>query len=175
MIMAKVIVYLLLTSCLCVPGKAQTTLDASEQQWIAKIKNKPLPNFSLKDLDGIPVTNDQLKGDVVIFNFWSVSCSNCVKEIPELNRLKEKYDGKGVKFVAVCTETVAAVKKLMKKKQFDYRLIANGGSLDSALDVPVYPTHVIVDETGTIKDVLIGGNEVLDQLDASIGQASRKE
>jgi tetratricopeptide (TPR) repeat protein len=52
---------------------------------------QPVPAFSLKDLAGKRVTLDDLKGKVVVVNYWGVWCGWCVAELPEYQKLFEQY------------------------------------------------------------------------------------
>jgi peroxiredoxin len=47
------------------------------------------PKFSLKDMNGTPVTLDSLRGKVVVLNFWSKTCGPCLEEMPDLAELTE--------------------------------------------------------------------------------------
>jgi thiol-disulfide isomerase/thioredoxin len=73
-------------------------------------QDKPLPKLILKSITGEEVNSDKLKGKIVMINFWSTSCGPCLEEIPQLNKLKEKYD-KDVHFIAIAPD---------KKKDIQY-------------------------------------------------------
>ena len=60
-----------------------------------------MPTLSLKDFEGKAITSDAFKGDVLVLDFWATWCGPCITEIPEFNRLQEKYAGKGVKVIGV--------------------------------------------------------------------------
>jgi peroxiredoxin len=49
----------------------------------------PVPRFSLRTADNVSITNRALNGQVVILNFWSTSCTSCIKEIPELQKIED--------------------------------------------------------------------------------------
>src|SRR5215217_207039 len=64
------------------------TLEREEKERQAKLMaliNQPLADFSFTDIKGNKLSKTDLKGKVVVFNFWFVECGPCIREMPELN------------------------------------------------------------------------------------------
>ncbi len=61
----------------------------------------PLPEINLQDFDGKKVAAGQLKGSVLVLDFWATWCNPCIAEIPAWNNLQQKYGDKGVKVIGV--------------------------------------------------------------------------
>lgn len=59
------------------------------------------PGFAFARFEGGTVSSEQLKGRVVMLDFWATWCPPCREEMPYLVRLAREYEGKGVSFVAV--------------------------------------------------------------------------
>jgi peroxiredoxin len=59
------------------------------------------PNLSLRDLDGKHVRLSDLRGHIVVVNFWATWCGPCREELPRLRKLAADLAGKGVELVAV--------------------------------------------------------------------------
>jgi thiol-disulfide isomerase/thioredoxin len=55
-----------------------------------------LPDVSYIDTSGTAYTKPSLNGKVVVINFWATWCKPCLKEIPDLSKISEKYKGRGV-------------------------------------------------------------------------------
>ena len=55
-----------------------------------------LPDFSVKDLQGSPVSSADLRGRVVLVDFWATWCQPCKKEMPGYQKLAEKYGARGL-------------------------------------------------------------------------------
>ena len=59
------------------------------------------PDFTLANLDGDWVTLNELKGKVVLLNFWGTWCGPCRQEIPAFINLTEKYKKDGLEIVGI--------------------------------------------------------------------------
>ena len=73
------------------------------QKRVKKNSNQALiaPDFTLADLDGNWVSLSELKGKVVLLNFWGTWCGPCRREIPAFIKLTEKYKKDGLEIVGI--------------------------------------------------------------------------
>ena len=69
---------------------------------------KPAPDFTLRDLDGEPVSLSQFKGTVVLLDFWAGWCAPCIGDLVFLRRIEEKTAPRSVVFLKVSLEKEAA-------------------------------------------------------------------
>ena len=76
------------------------------------------------DLEGTTFTLDELKGKVVVINFWFVACKPCVEEIPELNELVEKYEEKDVVFLGFALDNEKRLNSFLEKTPFKYHIFS---------------------------------------------------
>ncbi len=76
---------------------------AAEDAW----RGKAAPEFSLKTLDGRTVKLAELRGKVVLLNFWATWCGPCKVEIPWLNDFSTRYRQQGLEVVGVSMDNVA--------------------------------------------------------------------
>jgi Uncharacterized protein SCO1/SenC/PrrC, involved in biogenesis of respiratory and photosynthetic systems len=120
---------------------------------------KQAENFSATDLNGQKYSLNDFRGKVVLLTFWSTSCPICQSEIPNLNRLSQKYDGKDVVFLALTMENETKVASFLKKKPFDFRITPNSFDVllkyadrdrDGNLNVG-YPAYYIINQKGEIE------------------------
>ncbi|WP_420388500.1 peroxiredoxin family protein [Roseivirga sp.] len=141
---------------------------ASEEAKLAKIRmfenrksadfmlNEKAPDFTLKDMDGNDVTLDDLKGEVVLLNFWFVGCKPCIMEMPELNELVKEFKPHGVRFLAIGLDNPERVKAFLEKQDFNYTLLPNGRRVAGAYSISSYPTHLLLNEEGKVVFSQIG-------------------
>lgn len=94
--------------------------------------------FGLKDID---------KPRFV--NFWFTSCMPCIKEIPDLNELKEEYSDT-VDFVAITFNTQQQVDKFLEQRPIDYQHITGQQAALSQYGVRSYPMNMLLDKDGKI-------------------------
>ncbi|WP_223034078.1 TlpA family protein disulfide reductase [Hanstruepera marina] len=119
--------------------------------------NKPLSSFSLSNMDGKTINKTKLLGKVTVFNFWFTGCVPCIREMPELNELVNEYEDK-VNFIAPTFNTKEEVQKFLTKKQFKYDILYDSKQLNELLNIESYPTHIIIDEKGVVREVIFGAN-----------------
>lgn len=100
---------------------------------------------------------------VYVINFWFINCPPCKQEIPELNKVVEKYkDNKDVLFIGIALDNKAELAAFLKTTPFNYNIVDEGRFYAQKHEIDGYPTHVIVGKDGMIKFSTIGlaGNTV---------------
>src|SRR5689334_15426763 len=88
------------------------------------VKNPdPAPALNVKDLDGKPISLDDVRGKIVLLNFWATWCGPCRAEIPDLIELQKKYkDQLAIIALATDEDEPAEVKKFAQKAGINYRI-----------------------------------------------------
>ncbi len=107
------------------------------------------PDFSIKDLEGNPVTSAALKGKIVLLHFWATWCHFCRKEIPPLNELYKEYGKQGVIFLAVSLDRggPSAVRALMKRIKINYQVAMGDNNISKAFgNIRGLPTTFIINQ-----------------------------
>jgi len=147
----KLIIILLTTSIFACKEVPETQ---NQSAFIQKYKNKSLPTFALKTLDGKIINSESLKGKAVMINFWSTTCGPCILEMPQLNQLKKDY--KDVVFLALAPEDSLKIERFLTKHQFEFVIIPDSKQLFEEWGINEYPKNFFVDQNGIIKDVKEG-------------------
>lgn len=130
---------------------------ANDKQKLLELKGKTIKPFNVNDIYGNSYSSEFLKGKVVVMNFWFVACSPCVKEIPDLNEVVEKYQNRDdVVFLAFAKDTESLLGKFLAHTQFEYNIIPRAAPISKLYNVYAYPTHIVVDKNGMIQSAEVG-------------------
>ena len=113
--------------------------------------DKPAPEFAFKDLAGKLYSLTDLKGKVVVLNFWFTQCGGCIMEMPDLNELKQNYNSKDVVFLGITFDDNSKINTFLTKHKFDYTILPDAKKACLDYDIYGYPTSVVIDRSGVIK------------------------
>lgn len=127
-------------------------MSAHEQQLQALV-GKPLPAFALPDLQGNPVSSQNLVGKPVVLNLWFTSCGPCLEEMPYLNQIRSKKAGTDVVFLAVTFDSKEKVQAFLQKRPFTFRHVVGAKQYCDQFATG-FPTTMFVDRSGIIQSVL---------------------
>jgi peroxiredoxin len=120
------------------------------------LENRPAPQFKGRALDGKPVSLADLRGKVVLLNFWGTWCPPCREEIPELTRLHHELHEKGLEIVSVNVgDPKTRLEKFAAEQKIPYPILVQD-SLPHRYRVASFPTSVIIDQQGQIRYVAEG-------------------
>lgn len=101
----------------------------------------------LMDIQG---QNISFKGKLTVINVWATWCSTCIRELPELNRLQQKYrDNPDIQFIAFADEDLNIVEKALNRWSFNYRHVVDARSFTRSLKsgiVKTYPQNLILNK-----------------------------
>lgn len=112
------------------------------------VMGEPLPDFTLKNLEGEDVTLSEIKGKIVLINFWATWCTWCDKEMPDLQRLKEENDDLVVLAVNV-EESREEAQKYVTDGGYDFQVVLDEkGEVSAQYLVTGLPGSYFVDENG---------------------------
>jgi peroxiredoxin len=121
-----------------------------------EMEGKPFPEFSFKDLNGNLVSNETMKGKIIVIKCWYIHCTPCIKEFPHVNKLAEKYkDRKDILFVSLAEDSPEQLKAFLAKRPLAYSVIPSMKIyMNEALQLNSFPTHFILNKEGLIAKVL---------------------
>lgn len=113
------------------------------------------PSFKLDSITAKTViTSDSLKGDVVVLNFWSTSCVNCLKEIDELNLIHES--GRATVVGIVLDDDPQRVQNLVDKKGIKYQVLQGDQEIFERFDGFSIPYTLVLDRSRTVREKFYG-------------------
>lgn len=112
---------------------------------------KKFDGFSANDMNGKLVDTKQLKGKVLVINFWFTTCPPCKAERPYLNQIVNDYKSdSNVVFIAIALDQKEQLEPYLTDHEFKYNIIPAGKKIADSYDIQGYPTQVIVDKEGKV-------------------------
>jgi len=119
------------------------------------------PQVQFQTLTGQPFTLGQLRGQVVLLNFWATWCIPCREEIPVLNAMQHELEGKGLKVIGASLEdTAAGVEEYQKEvRKFEYQVLVGGNEAKAKFGGTPLPTTYLIDRDGRIRQKIIGARD----------------
>lgn len=137
--------------------------------------NSPAPDFYLRDLKGKWYSLKDLKGKIVVLNFWFIACKPCVNEMPVLNAIKESYDPAQVIFLALSLDHRDAIHDFLKGHQFEYTILPGSKETADKYKMNAYPASVVIDNKGITRFIQIGGPNIRENLSKAIERALKRK
>lgn len=111
----------------------------------------PLWSLPISGRDGENLEMTDLRGKVVVLDFWSTTCAPCLRQIKELESLHRSMgDRVAVVGVAVGGERLEELDKFDRDRNVSYPLVLGNSSMASAYEVETLPTLYILDATGRV-------------------------
>jgi peroxiredoxin len=120
----------------------------------------PAPDFALKSDSGENLRLSELRGEVVLINFWASWCGPCRQEMPILNELHEQYQDMGFTVLGVnVEENSAQARKLLEDMPVTFPVLFDTDSkVSRQYDVVAMPSTVLVDRDGNVRYLHRGYN-----------------
>ncbi len=133
--------------------------DNDEMLRLDKI-GAPAPNWKgLSQVSGpVPVGLNELKGRVVILDFWATWCLACRMSAPKLTAWQAKFGAQGLSVIGITDDPVDEASQAARSFGMRYHAIATDPSYTTqrAFGVRALPTVFVIDKRGVIRDVSVG-------------------
>jgi cytochrome c biogenesis protein CcdA/thiol-disulfide isomerase/thioredoxin len=136
-------------------------------------------------LNSPPLTPDELKGKVVLVDFWTYSCINCLRSIPYVRAWADKYKDQGLVVIGVHApefafeKNIGNVKQAVAKLRIDYPVaVDNDYAIWRAFNNEYWPADYFIDAKGQIRHHFFGegdyaeSEKVIQQLLAEAGKGN---
>jgi len=126
----------------------------------AMLSKPDAPTVTFVTLEGQPIQLDNLRGKVVLVNFWATSCPGCIKEMPGMVETYQQYKARGFEIIAVAMsyDPPNHVVNFTQTRQlpFPVALDVKGELAQAFGDVRLTPTSFIIGKKGQILEQKLG-------------------
>jgi thiol-disulfide isomerase/thioredoxin len=165
--MLRQYVLLLSLSAVVIAGCGQPSassrkpIEQSKQDAIAAGEiGSRLPDFSVKDLQGRNISSADLRGKVVLIDFWATWCQPCKKEMPGYQKLADRYGSRGFAVVGFKFDTMTDAEdpiKFARKIGVRYPLAVAAEDLKLKFGgIEGLPTTMLYDRQGILRYKIVG-------------------
>ncbi len=149
------------------PPKLITVDDNNEKLETDITSFGDVPDFDISTIDGKNISIRDLRGKVVIINFWATWCSTCVIELPDMLNLVNNYEGKVILLAISSDSKIQSLTRFIDKQSDDLKNIINSDIAYISFDenkaitydlflTQRYPETIIVSKDGKMVRKIIG-------------------
>jgi len=115
------------------------------------------PEWKVTAIAGAPSSVAQLRGRVVLLDFWASWCGPCRMLAPRLSALKDKFGAQGLSVVGLTTDEAEKAAVFAEKNQMRYGIVIDKDAETSrAYGVSALPTMLLIDKKGIVREVFVG-------------------
>lgn len=129
----------------------------AKNEYAAGIKrrftNQPSKDFELSTIDGRKVKLSDLKGKVVMVNFWATWCQPCIKEMPTFIKTYEKYKAQGFEILAISVDEIEdrpKVTSFVTRLKINFPVLYDEG-VAKLYEAKSFPTTLFIGKAGNIR------------------------
>lgn len=120
----------------------------------------PVPAQTFVTLKGEKIATSDLRGKVVLVNFWATDCVICARELPQMIATYKKYQTRGLETVAIAMQYDPPnyVIQYTEKNALPFKIVLDpvGAHATAFGNVKLTPTTFIIDKRGNIVDKIVG-------------------
>ncbi len=127
----------------------------------AAVLGKPAAEWAAKDLGGKPVGLKDLRGKVVVLDFWYRGCGWCIRAMPQVAALADEFRGRPVAVFGMCTDNSDADARFVVEKMGIRYPVLMAPAVPEKYHVSAFPTLVVIDGKGVVRDVHVGYSPTL--------------
>jgi cytochrome c biogenesis protein CcdA/thiol-disulfide isomerase/thioredoxin len=167
------------------PGAMMKAAEAPPSKALPVEGSLPSLTGAVEWLNSPPLTPDELKGKVVLVDFWTYSCINCLRSIPYVRAWADKYKDQGLVVIGVHApefafeKNIGNVKQAVAKLRIDYPVaVDNDYAIWRAFNNEYWPADYFIDANGKIRHHFFGegdyaeSEKVIQQLLAEAGRGN---
>lgn len=142
-----------------------TRRTGSPNKKLTSLVGAQMPGFVLPDFENKDIASADLKGKVVLLDFWEVWCGPCIASMPKVQELNRKYSDKGLMVYGVMSERdqLEVAKLMVQKRQISFPMLQSDPGTNKVFGIVAVPTYVLVDREGVVRFTSEGFSEELEK------------
>lgn len=119
------------------------------------VTGRAAPDFVLKSDNGYNLRLSELRGQVVILNFWATWCGHCRQEMLLLNKLYARYQNTGFTILGINVDNnPAKARKMARKYKINFPILFDeSGSVSKLYEVEEMPSNIIISRDGMVQHI----------------------
>jgi peroxiredoxin len=123
------------------------------------------PDFTLKTLDGQEITLSQLRGKMVLLDFWATWCGPCRESIPHFIQIYKTYRENGFEMIGLSVDKgdEGVVRRFIESMEISYPVVIASEEVVRNYKVTAIPTTFLIDKEGKIRERIMGFNSAIAQ------------
>jgi thiol-disulfide isomerase/thioredoxin len=132
----------------------------------------------VKTLDGQEITLSQLKGKVILLDFWATWCAPCRESIPHLVQLQKTYREKGLEVIGMNMDKgdMDTVRRFVKSMDIPYLITVSTDEISRNYGVTGLPTTILIDKAGKIRQKFLGfSSEISKEMTAALADLTTEK
>ena len=136
------------------------------------------PDFSLKSFDGQEISLSQLKGKVVLLDFWATWCGPCKESIPHLIQLYKNHRESGFEVVGLNIDKGdgETVRRFVMSMDIPYPVVITPEDVVRSYRVTGIPATFLIDRQGKIREKMVGfSGAIARQLDTKVADLTSEK
>lgn len=146
-----IVTFLLLAASFFAKAQDAPVRWATQETFFEDLVGKDLPDFKGLTVNKILFKREALKDEIVLINFWFEKCPPCIAEMPELNKLVDKYAKQKVKFIAITYDLPSSAKRFQKRNGYKYEIVSLTKEELRKLNINHgFPSNILVGRDGKI-------------------------
>ena len=142
------------------PQQTRPPEDAAPQpdrQLQGSLLGQPAGDFVLADLSRRSFRLEDLRGKVVMLNFWATWCGVCRRGMPRIEALHREFSPRGLVLLGVNGESGQDARNFVRENEYTFpTLVDSGNKVAGQFQVTAIPTAVVIDRQGRIASYLVG-------------------
>ncbi|MXV77348.1 redoxin domain-containing protein [Candidatus Poribacteria bacterium] len=141
------------------PAIPEENAPKTEEIKLEDLVGKPVPDFTVKDLNGKEISIKDLKGQVVLIDFWATWCGPCIKEMPKVKNTYAKFKDQKFAIIGISLDrSVDPLKTYIAKEELSWKQYWDQDrTVRNLFGVKFIPTAVIIDGEGIVRKAKVGG------------------